>query len=248
MSNTYIYVNSYDKTNGTDTDFISYVNISGPTLADKTEVALSQLIITNSIYNVDSSNNKFNFREESNGTIETATINPGSYSLAQLLPVLKTAMDNSSENSRTYTLTSSTITNKITISSNVGTFSVCPDNGEGLNLMLGFSRFNETSQSATQIAPRIYNLSRYGNLLLYCSVIEGNNYNTSSGTTDQILESIPLVESNSGDIFVYEPVDLNWRKLGQQGKINQLRFVLRDATGNTIDLNGGYMSLVLKLK
>ena len=236
----YILINSFDRPNKAESDSDFQVNVVG-NFDDLNQLALSHCIITNSIYNVDSSNNTFNFQENA-GPAVSASIAICNYSLTEILPVIKTAMEAVSPNTRTYTLTTSNITNKITISVSAGTFSVLETGG--LNLMMGFSRSTPTAQNASNVAPRVYNFTRYSNLILSTSICSGDTFNTITGASQGILESIPIGESSSGDIYVYRPTELHWKDLSGP-RIDQVRIKLSDDFNKIVDLQGGYLSLYL---
>ena len=95
----YILINSFDRPTKSESDSDFQVNVVG-NFDDLSQVALSHCIITNSFYNVDSSNNTFNFQENA-GPAVSASIAIGNYSLTEILPALKTAMEAVSPNSRT---------------------------------------------------------------------------------------------------------------------------------------------------
>lgn len=242
----FVLINSYDRPNKAeeDTDFTVYVN-SEAIFKDIEEVAVSQIIMTNSWYNISSLNNTVIFQENI-GAQATATITPGDYSYSELAPVLVSALNSASPNGRTYTASLSNITNKLTLSVNSGTFKILSSGT--LNLMLGFSRSSDTASLSSVEAPRILNLARYGNLCLYSNIVRGEHYNTSLGLPVNLLESLPVGASGSGDIFTFIPPVLNFKPLAGKGSLAQIRLTLRDELNNLINLNGGYMSVILALK
>lgn len=240
----YVIINSFDRTGGAgDTDF--YVTLNGTFREEFDQVGLVNCIMTNSFYNVDSTNNTFDFEEDAGGDV-SATITAGNYSLGDMLTALKTAMEAVSPNTRTYTLTSSTITGKITITGSAGTFSVLTTGG--LNLMLGFSRSTATGQNLANTAPRIYNFSRYSFLNLQCSACKSDTFNTINGGRQNILSFIPVTESSNGDILSFRPNDINWVDISDRTSTDQIAIRLTDDNNNIIDLNGGYLSLYLAFR
>jgi hypothetical protein len=243
----YIVINSYDRPNSNESDSNFSLSITGGTSYNRlSQVAVARFVCTNSVYNVDSSNNSFSFQEDV-GPSATALIIPGNYSLSQIIPALQSAMNAVSPNSRTYVISSSNVTNKLTITASAGTFNVIADNGSGLNLMLGFSRRTNSSTGLSVIAPRIYNLSRFSNFVLKSNLPRGDTYNTVEGNRQAILDTIPISESSNGDIFVYHPTELLWRDLSYSS-IEQISLRLCDEKDKDIDLQGGFMSVYLILK
>lgn len=235
----YIVVNSFDANGNSDTDFNVTLNASFPHKLD--QIALDTFIMTNTFYNVTSSNNTFVFQENV-GASATATLTAGNYTISDILTSLKTAMEAVSPNSRTYTLTANTSTNKLTIAVSAGTFSVLATGG--LNLMLGFSRSTASGQNASNTGTRIYNLSRYGFLLLKCTACRADTYQTITGNKQDVLGYIPICEASFGDLYSYRPENLSWIDISPE-RLDRLEFVLTDDENNVIDINGGYVSLKL---
>lgn len=238
----YVTINSFDRPNGTDTNF--YVTLNGTFTEQFSQIALVDFICTNSFYNVDSTNNTLIFQENSGGVV-TATITPGNYALSTMITALQTAMNAVSVNGYTYTITADPITNFITITASAGTFSI--KNTGTLNLMLGFSRSTSTSQNNANTGTRIYNLSRYGFLHLICSCSRGDTFNTTTGNRQGILAYIPICESQFGDVYSFRPQPFTWRDIAYP-QVDQIQLQLTDDQGNVVDLNGGYMSVSLVLR
>ena len=79
----------------------------------------------NTIYNIDSRNNRFSFNEStSSGTVRTFTIPSGNYTISTFMAALKTGLD--TEGTVVYTVTNNTLINKITITSASTTFKILP--------------------------------------------------------------------------------------------------------------------------
>ena len=154
-------------------------------------------------------------------------------------------METASPNTRTYTMSTSTISNKVTITGSAGTFSVLSSGG--LNLMLGFSRSTASGQNLANTGTRIYNMTRYAFLNVQCSACKSDTYNTINGGRQNVLSYIPITESASGDILSFRPQTLNWVDISNPN-VDQLSFRLTDDSNNIIDLNGGYVSLYIALR
>lgn len=238
----YVVVNSFDSFGTSDSDF--YVPLNGTFREEFSQMALVNCVMTATYYNVDSSNNTFNFQEDS-GSAVSATLTAGNYTITDMLSSLKTAMEAVSPNTRTYTLTVSGITNLLTITGSAGTFSVLTTGG--LNLMLGFSRSTASGQHLANTGTRIYNLCRYGFLNLTCSVTKGDTFNTIVGNRQDILSYIPVSEASFGDVWSFRPQSLNWIDV-KAPSVDRLEIKLVDDSNNVVDLNGGYISLYIALK
>ena len=243
----YIIINSYDRPNQNESDTNFNLSITGGTnYASLSKIAVCRFVCTNSVYNVDTTNNILNFEEDSGGPV-TANIPVGNYNLSQIITALQIAMDAVSPNLRTYTITSSVITNKLTITGSAGTFQILLDSGLGLNLMLGFSRNSNSLSGLAVTAPRIYNLNRYSSFILKSNLTRGDTYNTVQGNRQAILDTIPISQSFNGDIFTYEPQTLLWRDLSYSS-IEQIQLRLTDEKDQIINLNGGFMTVYLVVK
>lgn len=236
----YAIINSFDRPNQNESDTDFQTSVLGSDFDGLSQVALYSFTLTNSYYNVDSSNNTINFQENI-GAPATAVIPIGSYSLSQILPVIKAQMEAVSPNNRIYTISAGPVSYKITISVNIGTFSILVG---GLNLMMGFSTKTPTSQNASNTAGRVYNFSRYGNLNLITTCCKPITYNTITDNLSGILESIPVSESSSSDIYTYRPQVLGWRDVSSS-RVDVFRVQLTDDINNIVNLNGGYMTMTL---
>lgn len=237
-----ILINSFDALVGTDTDF--FINLNGTFPERFSQVCLRTLIMTNTLYNVDSTNNTFVFQETGESST-TVTLTAGNYSITSMITALQTALDAASPNTRTYTITTNTITNKLTITGSAGTFKVIHTGG--LNLMLGFSTSTDTSAALAVTAGRIYNLTRYGGLNLYLSACKADTFNTITGSREAMLAYIPICEAASGDVYPYLPHDFEWTDISIDN-VDYLHVRLADDTSTTVNLNGGYMSVYLLLR
>jgi hypothetical protein len=241
----YAIINSFDRPNTTESDSDFNTNIIGGGFENLKQVAIAQVVLTNSFYNVDSTNNTIVFQEfnGSANSTRTATIaTSGNYSLPNLISALGVAMSTASAYSRTYTITTSPITELLTITGSGGSFNVQPSGG--LNLILGFSRNNASATGSSCTGSRIYNLTRYANLILSSNICKGDTFNTIVDASQGILDVIPIAQSLSGAIYTYQPPRYNWRNLSGD-KVNQIRLTLTDDFNNVVNLNGGYISVYL---
>jgi hypothetical protein len=241
----YAIINSFDRPNTNESDSDFNTNIVGGGFENLKQVAVSQVILTNSFYNVDSTNNTIIFQEfnGSANSTRTATITTyGNYSIPNLITALGSAMSSASAYSRTYTVTVSAITELLTITASGGSFNVQPSGG--LNLILGFSRSSVSATGASCTGSRIYNLTRYANLILSSNICKGDTFNTIVDASQGVLDLIPIGQSTSGDIYTYIPPVLQWRNLSGD-KVNQIRLTLTDDFNNIVNLNGGYISVYL---
>ena len=79
----------------------------------------------NTIYNIDSRNNRFSFNEStSSGTVRTFSIPEGNYTISTFMAAIKSGMDTAG--TVVYTVTNDTLINKITITSASTSFKILP--------------------------------------------------------------------------------------------------------------------------
>lgn len=116
--------------------------------------------IPKTYYSVNSFNNVLRFVEDV-GAQFSATIPAGNYTATEFASALKTAMDASSTNVRTYTCTYSSITNKITISINAGTFAVLGSNALSTGHLLAGFGATDTAQAVSHVGGLVQRASTY---------------------------------------------------------------------------------------
>lgn len=97
------------------------------TIGRITHVEFKAITFPLSFYAIDSYNNSFKLEEDDSGSWYDVTLTPGNYNISQFETEVKTQLEVESAahmNSRTYTVSISQITGKITISISSGTFSI----------------------------------------------------------------------------------------------------------------------------
>lgn len=170
-------------------------------------VKVSEVCIPNSFYTFDSRNNQFSFKEGS-GTVTTFSITPGNYTASTLISHLKTQLEANSENTRTYTLTYSSSTAKITYAVSASTFTILPiDNSCYYELGLQDS----LSSAAASITSGVIDLSGVKVVNLVSSSFGGNVANV-VGSQYNVFCSIPVNVSFLGILYYQnsnEFVDVN---------------------------------------
>lgn len=153
-TNHHYYLSSSDKLNefNTPTDFV----VRNPQIKQATSYRILSVNIPHTYYNINSHNNTLTIFKLGDTQDRSLTLEPGNYNITELLTALKTGMDSLGGPTQTYTLTSSDITYKITITQNSSTFAIRASST--LNEVIGFSQSSDTLQSIAHIAPRIYDL------------------------------------------------------------------------------------------
>lgn len=141
----------------------------------------------NTIYNIDSRNNRFSFNEsDSSGTIRTFTIPEGNYTISTFTAALKTGLD--AQGTVVYTVTNNTLTNIITITGASKTFKILPITND-CYYEAGF--VVSTAFSITQTATQTYDLSGCKNINIVCNAF-GSKDSIVVGKSLNVVCSIPI--------------------------------------------------------
>lgn len=248
----YIIINSQDRTSGTSSNFIinnnNIIRLNG-----KKQLTLKSLSIFNTIYTINSNNNKIDFNE--NATNKTTTLTNGWYDSSSLCTHISSSMTTTSGGFATFTATYNSTTGKITISSTQN-FSLLFLTGTNKSYSpyreLGFTDVNginaiDTSVSTSSTANNIVNLGIP--LTLYISINNWNGSNIKDTSNTHCTFAIPikagfreLIEYNSSDIkqTVEIPPGINI--------ISNTMVSLTSINNKSIDLNGSEWSMTLELK
>jgi hypothetical protein len=247
----FITVSSYNRSSGTDDNFQMVAN---QTIAGFTMIRLSKLVMSNTLYNVNE-NNKLTFSVSDdnnflNEVILTVSVPPQNYSATSLAGALKTVMDSAIAGAgKTGTVQftfGTTTTGKTTLTISNGAIQILPDNGEGLNLQLGFSRFNKSNNNDIIVSPRVYNLNKYSSLSLLCNLVKPQSFNSNTSEKIALLDTILLSGSSFGELYTYIPPNNAFTPL-DQSYINNIAVWLRDDRNKSVDLNGGFISITCEL-
>lgn len=233
-----INFNSKDRVSGTNSNFNSIPVDLGNNQFDT--VCLTQASIPKSFYNVPSGYNTFTLEE--NLTSVTVTIPPGSYTRINLQSVLATLLTTASPNGLTYTISYPASTSPDTFHY---TFSV---NSTVITCLLSFSSSSPFRQlgfesgatyaftpgigSSTLESVNAINLSYILRAFIKTNLV--------ADATDSILEELLNFGSfpaNSVMSYQQYNFDMNSRAYNPNNR-NSWNFVLQDAFGQEIDLNG----------
>lgn len=232
-----INFNSKDRTSGSNSNFNSLPVDLGNNAFDT--VCLVQASLPKSFYNMPSGYNTFTLRE--NVTSVTVTIPIGSYTRLNLQSVLATRLTAASPNGLTYTVSypASTVADTFHYTFTVNSSAIAVQfifSSTSPNRQLGFEvstyTFTAGVGSSTLESVNSLNLSYILRAFIKSNLV--------SDATDSILEEILNFGSYPASSVVHYQqynFDMNSRKLSQSNK-NSWNFVLHDAFGREIDLNG----------
>lgn len=252
----YIVINSANRSSGTDGDFLLNLPFS---TSKFTKLRLKSAQLYNSFYNVtDNSvsgtprNNVLSFQISPNpdGSFPISysiSIPQGYYSITSILPALQSAI-NTAIAPLTSTVTIDQLTKNLTITlSNPALYlNVLPLlENQGLNLILGFSRRQETGFTlGGVVAPRLPNLNRYSVLYLETNFVRNSSISSGSGTPSS-NQNLPMffpvtstiqVTAGFGELISF--LDTTSVFLDIANPIGSIRCTLRDSFGYAINTNG----------
>lgn len=166
-------VSSYDSSNTTIASYL-YLNFKAK-LENYKYFRITKVSIPNTWYPVSASmaDNTIYFKENS-GSLATAIIPDGFYTIDTLITQVQTIMNAASPNSRTYTITYNTTTNNFTITGSTGTFHFMFGSNtiNSAYQVLGFNQV-DTSLAASLISPNQPQLSPQNVIILKSNVLGG---------------------------------------------------------------------------
>lgn len=168
-------------------------------------------------------------------TTYTATVSEGVYTVTTLLTALASAM-NSADSSTTFSFSTSSVTNKITMTASN---SVTIASDTYLSKQLGFV----SSQSGTSItATNAYNITDMFFFIRF------------SNLPTNLISKVPAsfriqITQDLGYVQYYEPESTSQQHIDLDGNttVNHLDIALVDLYGNTVSLNGCEWSLLLRV-
>lgn len=198
-------------------------------------------------YPINSSNNLIYFQENL-GAAVTATITPGSYTIATLITEIQTEMNLVSPNARTYTVTYDTILDLFTITGSAGTYRMLfgTNTASSASSVIGFSNV-DTSLALAQTGDRGPVLSGVPNLFLrsnFLGLSTPQRYILADGISNAICAI--AVNVNFNNLIIYDNVSNNPCQCNISN-FNTIDFMVTDYLGNIIDLRGANITIELEL-
>lgn len=231
----FIFINSRDADFGTSARFtIDFQNCGIPFSDSEIAIALDYAIFPNLIYPIRSGRNRLVFNE--GGADLTATIAEGYYDASSFCTALKSALDTASTAARTYTVSISSTTNRITISA-TGAFSMkfsSSSTSEDMWKILGFAYRTDTASAASHTGTMCVRLDGDEYYVLTIENI-GNENMSSSFNMRGLLDIIPM-NGNFGDVIYYKPNEHNNLTLGQLAQLKLMQIRITDIDGYDIPI------------
>lgn len=251
----FVVLSSADRDVGSNSD-TNFMITTSQTFADFKYCRLSKFVITNTLYNVTDGENTFTFivADDDSGTNQVTcsiTVPPGYYQITDMITVLNTLCSAeviAQGQTGAVTWTNGLLTSKFTVAISLSKYiGIAADQGLGLNLQLGFSRYTDIALTLSSVvAPRVYNLTKYNLLLLNTNVVTANSYNSNSSSRVSMLDMIPIAGSSFGSILTYIPPNNDWIKLSE-ASLSSIFINVTDEHGDAIDLNGGFCEIILEI-
>jgi hypothetical protein len=189
----YIFINSKDRIQGTPNDFV--VQLDATFHKQSYSPIVSQVIIKNMEYPVNTKNNKVYFYENKIDTLLIATIPVGNYSITEFITILKAQLELVGAN--TYTITYNSNLSFITISAGSDTIKL--GNGS-INRILGMVNTTTFTTSLTSIYP--INLAGTDYVDVFTN-FDNNNYKSGKVPFGRPVIRIPI-NVQFGSLIVWE--------------------------------------------
>lgn len=239
----YLYINSADRVEATDTSTEFSVELDSP-LENIECIEIKQLNIPNTLYTVKAGiNDIITFTE--NATLKTtAALTPGYYSPANLGLLIAAAMTAASGGFNIFTVTYSTSTLKFTFSAG-NNFQLHGAATYFPYRELGLLKAN-SSTSTSIVSTNVSNLSLPETIWLSISQFD-LKIQTSSNTNKKYVTALyPIpVDVNFGGIIQLNP-EVPYRVRVPIRSANKLKVSLIDVNGTPLNLNGADWSCYLK--
>jgi len=233
-------ITSIDRQNGqTSQNF----TISGPNLDDVHSLRIEEIVIPNTWYPVNSTNNQLAFNPN-NTSFVTAIIPIGNYTVASFQTALANAM-NLVSGGPTYVVSISTSSGIMTITQNAGNFVIL--NLSSSRYILGLDRSNQTTSSIGSVYKSTFIINLGGTNIVNIASRELLKFSTKSltsesGSSSNHLCSVP-VSTGFGSTIIYKPYNKYFTYNGTRG--SQIDLQLYDEWNQPLNLNGGdwYISI-----
>ena len=208
-------------------------------------VELVSIDIPKTQYLINNTNNLLYFKVS--GNIYTATITMGNYTITELSDALKESMDGLS--SQDFTISNSTITNKITISVATGTFDLLfVDKTQHMGKLLGFNTTSNITGQSTVVAPNQYDLNGPTYIILHINEFE--NLFGKKSSVKKGFAKIPLDATHTEYKYFKNTQDYHVIKYFTPplAKLAQLNIRFLNYDGEEYDFGGLEHSMVLKIR
>ena len=235
------YLNSKHRVSGSINDFIiSFADLQISKEKDEDIfVYVVDVILTNSFYNINSSNNRFKV-EHNNTDGPMKTLDEGNYTMNQLISALNVKMSNDN-----IVASYNSISGKITLThGHAGTTVISFDVSNSINEILGFTTDTITFTSPSSVTGT--NIASIGTPLcvyLNTSITNQNlqsNHQVGNLEVSSLLCKIPILVPNFSNVYFYSVND-SYRQSIPDENLDQMHFRLTDQDFKPVELNKDFV-------
>jgi hypothetical protein len=241
-----INLNAANATQFVNGDYLSNVvfdfpNILSPTdNVDYVETGVGSAEIVASFYNVDTTNNVFNYRVSA--VNYSITVPPGSYNYNSLITQLTTSF---ALNAHTFSFTLNRNSNILTMTlTSAGTWNQINDSS--IYYILGFNdntTYNIVGNTIT--FPNLFNLIGIKNLKISSSKISLDSYDSKNTSTTNLLATISVNVPNF-NLIIYSNLDSLYSHCRSK-YISTIDIQIKDDNDNYVNFNGVAWNITINL-
>lgn len=203
------------------------------------EVGLGSAEIVASFYNIDVTNNVFNYRV--NATNFSITVPPGNYQYNSLVTQMTTLF---SANGHVFTFSLNKNSNILTMTLTTGTWNTI--DASSIYYILGFNAnttYNIVSNTIT--FPNLFNLLGQKKIKIYSSNISVDSYDSVNKQTSNLLSTIS-VNQPGFSMIVYQNVDGLYSRM-RNHYLSTIDIQIKDELNNFYNFNGINYTLTLNI-
>lgn len=240
-----ISLNSNNATRYNNGDYLSDVVFDfSNILSPSDDIAYVEVGVGNgefpaTFYNVDITNNVFNYRI--NNTNFSITVPPGNYNYNSLVTQMTTLF---TANGQTFTMSLNRNSNILTMTLTTGTWNQI--NASSIYYILGFdpdTTYNIVGNTIT--FPRLFNLLGQKKLKIYSSNISVDSFDSVDNATNNLLCTIS-VNQPGFNLIVYTNIDGLYAHMRNR-YLSTVDIQIKDELGNFINFNGINWTMTLNL-
>jgi len=210
-------------------------------------LALTSYQMWNSIYNIDSTNNRLLYDSVTAAPPPTY-LNVGSYSIEDLNLEIKRVVSLNGDNPDNITIVPNYQNYKVELTLKGG-YSITQFASSFWNI-LGFPNggyADQTGVSTTISSPQKVDITNgVDSLLINCSLVD-SKYNLNNDEHGQSLYNV-IIDAPRGGILQKNITAPIYQHISQQGSIHSVRFYITDQSLNKIDLHGEHVNLTIHIE
>lgn len=194
------------------------------------EAGVGSAEIPASFFNIETSNNVFNYRL--NATNFSITIAPGNYNYSTLISTMTTLL---LANGHTFTFSLNRSTNLLTMTCSTGTWNQI--NGSSIYFVLGFAENTTYNIVANTITfPFLFNLLGQKRIKIYSNNISIDSYDSVNKQTSNLLASISVNQAGF-NLITFQNTDGVYSRM-RNHYLSTVDIQLRDELNNLYNFNG----------